>query len=166
MVLTKMQGFTLVELLSTLSVIAIIVTIGVPSFQSIMQNNRMTTDLNLLVTDLNLSRMEAIKRGDDVTICKRNNQGTDCEKSGDWNKGWIVFSDPNRNASVETGEEIIHVKSELDSGIALISSKNRITFTSQGFSYGFATTFVMSDSRGETYARKRIISNTGRIRTG
>lgn len=164
MYVLKTSGFSLIELIITLSVMAIILTIAVPGFRSIVLDNKMTADMNRLVNDLNLARMEAIKRGDDVTICKRNTSGTDCDNASSWDRGWIVFSDPNRSGAVDAGEEIIRVSSELESGISLTYSKNRITYTSQGFSYGFAGTFVMTDTRGSSYARKRIISHTGRIR--
>ncbi len=158
------QGFTVIELIVSLSISAIILTMGVPGFQTIVQNNRMTTDLNHLVTDLHLARIEAIKRGDDVTICIRNSESTDCNNTNAWEQGWIIFSDPNRNGVVDTDEEIIRVNPELNPSITLMYRKNRVTFTSQGFAYGFAGSFVISDVRGAAYTKKRVISNTGRIR--
>ncbi len=164
--LTKLSGFSLIELIVTLSVAAIILTIGIPGFQSIVKNNILTTELNRLVTDLHLARMEAIKRNEDVTICKKNTTATNCNNTGSWVMGWIVFVDPNRNGVVDTGEEIIRVNPDLETGLTLDYSKNRITYTSQGFAYGYAGSFVISDSRGSSYAKKRVVSNTGRIRTG
>jgi type IV fimbrial biogenesis protein FimT len=160
------SGFSLIELIVILSIASIILSMAIPGFQGVVQNNRMTTDLNRLVTDLNLARIEAIKRGDDVTICKKNATGTNCNTASTWEQGWIVFSDPNRNAVIDADEEIIRVNSELDAGITLTYGKNRITYTSQGFAYGFAGAFVMSDTRGAGHSKTRIISNTGRIRIG
>ncbi|MEE9346268.1 MAG: GspH/FimT family pseudopilin [Methylococcales bacterium] len=160
----RFHGFTLIELITTLSVAAIILTVGVPGFQTMVQNNRLTTDINRLITDLNLARMEAIKRGQDVTICKRNTAGTDCDDANTWDLGWIVFSDPDRDGVVDAGEEIIRVTAELDTGISLTYGKDQVTYDSQGFSYGFAGSFVMSDARGSDYAKTRVISNAGRIR--
>ncbi len=164
--LKKSRGFSLIELMTTISVVAIVLAIGVPGFQSIVQNNKLTTELNRLVTDLHLSRMEAIKRNENVTICKKNTAGTDCNNAGAWGLGWIVFVDPNRNGTVDVGEEIIRVNPELDTSITLTFPNNRITYTSQGFAYGFAGSFVISDSRGVSHSKTRIISNTGRIRIG
>ncbi len=158
------SGFSLIELIVTLSVAAIILSIGVPGFQTIVQNNRMSADLNRLVTDLNLARMEAIKRGEDVTICKKNTASTDCDNASTWDFGWIVFNDPDRDGVVDADEEIIRVNAELDTGISLTYGNDRITYDSQGFSYGFAGSFVISDARGGGYAKTRIISNAGRIR--
>ena len=163
---TKGSGFSLIELIVALSVSSILLTMAVPGFQNIVLENRMTTDLNRLVADLNLARFEAIKRGDDVTICKKNTAGTNCNNTGSWQQGWIVFTDSNRDGTVNSGEEIIRVNPELGVGITLTYDNNRVTFTSQGFAYGFAGTFVFTDSRGAGYSKTRIMSNTGRIRIG
>ncbi len=162
---SRSRGFTLIELITTLSVASIILTMGVPGFQTMVQNNRLSTDINRLVTDLNLARMEAIKRGEDVTICKRNTAGTDCDNANTWDLGWIVFSDPDRDGVVDAGEEIIRVTAELDSGISLTYGRDRVTYDSQGFSYDYDGSFVMSDARGTNYAKTRVISKAGRIGT-
>jgi type IV fimbrial biogenesis protein FimT len=162
----KCCGFSLIELIVSLSVASIVIGTAVPGFQNVVLENRMTTDLNRLVTDLNLTRVEAIKRGDDVTICKKNVASTDCDNNSSWHQGWIVFADPNRNGVVDLGEEIIRVNAELDAGLTLVNARDRITFTSQGFAYGFAGAFVISDSRGVGYSKTRVVSNTGRIRVG
>ena len=62
------QGFTLLELMVAIAVLAILATVGVPSFQDLIQNNRVTTQTNELVTALNLARTEAVKRGRNVEV--------------------------------------------------------------------------------------------------
>jgi type IV fimbrial biogenesis protein FimT len=62
------RGFTLLELMITIAVLAILVTVGVPGFQELIQNNRVTTQTNELVTALNLARTEAVKRGRHVQV--------------------------------------------------------------------------------------------------
>jgi type IV fimbrial biogenesis protein FimT len=62
------RGFTLLELMVTIAVLAILATIGVPSFQGLIQSNRVTTQTNELVTALNFARTEAIKRGRSVQL--------------------------------------------------------------------------------------------------
>ena len=57
------SGFTLIELLVTVAVIAIVLTIGVPSFQQVIMTNRMATQANDLLGSMNLARSEAVKRG-------------------------------------------------------------------------------------------------------
>jgi type IV fimbrial biogenesis protein FimT len=64
----KSLGFTLLELMVTIAVLAIITTLGVPSFRELIQNNRVTTQANELVTALNFGRAEAVKRGRTVRV--------------------------------------------------------------------------------------------------
>jgi type IV fimbrial biogenesis protein FimT len=85
----RQGGFTLLELLVTISVAAIILSVGVPGFLSFIQNNRAVTHTNDLVTALNLGRSEATRRGTGVVLCSSTN-GTTCSDSNDWSNGWIV----------------------------------------------------------------------------
>jgi type IV fimbrial biogenesis protein FimT len=168
-------GFSLIELMITLAIAAIVLAAGVPAFGDLVQDNRLVTQINELVTDLNLARSEAIKQAAPVTVCKRNNAGTGCNNAGSWQNGWIVFLDSDRDGSVdddgdaalcETGEDcILRVHAPLPAGntIRYRQVNDRITYDTQGFSYGFNGTFVFCDSRGYAKGRGRIVSNPGRI---
>jgi type IV fimbrial biogenesis protein FimT len=85
----KHSGFTLVELMVTLAVAAIVLTIAVPGFQNLVRNNRIATQTNELVGSLQLARSEAVKRSTNVTICTSTN-GSSCTNSA-WQQGWIVL---------------------------------------------------------------------------
>lgn len=67
--MTRPHGFTLVELMVTLAVLAILASIAVPGFQNLIQNNRATSMANELTTAMNLARSEAVKRGIEVSVC-------------------------------------------------------------------------------------------------
>lgn len=92
----KRSGFTLIELIVTISIAAIFMSMAIPSFIGTIGRNRLTTNANELVTSLNLARSEAVKRGVQVTI--RRNGGTNSL----WEGGWDVFVDvagtPSGNA--------------------------------------------------------------------
>ena len=158
----KYRGFTLIELMITLAIAVILLTVGIPSFSEIIKNNRLTTEINELVTSLNLGRTESIKRGIDVTICK-SNTGTSC--AGNWENGWIVFVDNDDDGSVDAGETILRVHDDLAAGDTLAFPRNRISYSAQGFAVGFTGTFVLCDDRGSSEGKGLIVSNTGRIRT-
>ena len=83
------KGFTLLELIVTIAVAAIILSFGVPGFISIIQNNRAVAHTNDLVTGLNLARSEATRRSAVVTICS-STDGVTCSGSNDWSSGWVV----------------------------------------------------------------------------
>lgn len=88
----RFRGFTLIELMITLLLAAIILTLGVPNFRNIILNNRAATQSNELVTAMNLARSEAVKRGARVSLCPSTDQAT-CTGGTDWANGWIVFLD-------------------------------------------------------------------------
>lgn len=83
------QGFTLYELMVTLAVASVIISFGVPGFQSYVQNSRAVTHTNDLVTALNLGRSEATRRGSPIDLCASTDAAT-CSGSNDWSTGWIV----------------------------------------------------------------------------
>ena len=85
--LSKQLGFTLIELMVTVSVLALLLGIGVPSFRATIQGNRVTAVSNDLVAALQFARSEAVRRGENVTLCSSNDQVT-C--SGGWVDGWVV----------------------------------------------------------------------------
>jgi type IV fimbrial biogenesis protein FimT len=83
------RGFTLFELIVTIAVTGILLSLGVPGFMNIIQNNRAVAHTNDLVTGLNLARSEATRRSSVVTICSSTN-GATCNGSNDWSTGWVV----------------------------------------------------------------------------
>ena len=90
----RSAGFTLLELMTTLSVVGIVLAVGVPSYLSVVRNNRAATNANELVAALTIARSEAVRRGDRVSLC-RSNDGASC--GGAWTDGWIVFVDGAAN---------------------------------------------------------------------
>lgn len=107
----RQKGFTLIELLVTMAVAAILLAVGVPSFQSAIVSNRLTSATNDLVGTLAQARSEAIRRGVRVTVCISAN-GTDCAAAGAWQQGWISFIDTTRagvTAAVDVGETVLSV---------------------------------------------------------
>ena len=82
------RGFTLVELVITLLIAAILVTVGIPSYRYIIRDNRGTAIANEALTAINFARSEAIKRG--ISVSVRSSTGTT-----DWSQGYSVFVDIN-----------------------------------------------------------------------
>jgi prepilin-type N-terminal cleavage/methylation domain-containing protein len=93
--ISRPAGFTLIELMMVVAMIAVLTVIAAPSLQDIVRNARMTSAANDLLTDLSVARSEAVKRGAPTAICTSNN-GTACTNSA-WNQGWMIFHDPDGN---------------------------------------------------------------------
>lgn len=157
-------GFTLVELMITLVVAAIFMTAVVPSYRSLIQNNRAVTLSNDFITSISLAKSEAIKRGETVSICaSANATQTACGNNTNWPNGWIVFSDPNGDGVLANAADRIRVHQALENGASLATTANRVTFAATGFVTSGAGTYTMSAS-GCVGSHGRIvtISNTGR----
>lgn len=106
------SGFTLIELMVTLAVAAVILATAVPSFQTLMVNNRLATQSNQLVTALNLARSEAVKRNTLVTVCKSANPTATppaCTTAGNWEQGWVVFTDGDTVGTIDGNDTVIRV---------------------------------------------------------
>jgi type IV fimbrial biogenesis protein FimT len=116
------RGFTLLELMVTVGVAAVLMVTGVPSFVSFVQNNRATTDTNDLVTALNVGRNAATQRGAVVTVCSSSN-GTTCSSAVDWSSGWIVLG---------PGNELLRSWPARSAAGVLVANGDRILFQPRG----------------------------------
>ena len=102
---TNKSGFSLVELLITISIAAILLTLAAPSFTSFINRNRLTTASDELIASLSYARSEALKRRSTTTLCAKSSTGTLCDTSGvseDYATGWLVFLDCNNNNAYDT----------------------------------------------------------------
>ena len=107
--MNRHSGFTLLELMVTVAVAALLLAIGVPTFQSMVRNNRIAAHTNDFMSSLNLARSEANKRGRRVVLCKSDKTdniaactaANNCctTSTGNWEQGWIVFVDADNNAN-------------------------------------------------------------------
>jgi type IV fimbrial biogenesis protein FimT len=86
------SGFTLVELMVVITIVAILLGFGVPSYRYVTNSNRISAEVNGLLGDLQFARSEAIKEGGTVTVCPPDNTGQTCGNSSTWDQGWIVTS--------------------------------------------------------------------------
>ncbi len=140
----RTAGFTLLELLITMSIAAILLTIAVPSFRYVTNANRISGEVNGLLGDLQFARAEAIKEGRTVTVCV-SNDGANCANSTTWQSGWIVFSDPTDVGVVDPGETILRWQKTFSSTDTFLASNGvaAITFNREGYAIGIANGTVI-----------------------
>jgi len=159
---TRQCGFTLVELIVTVAVTAILLTVAIPSFWAVIQDNRLTSQANDFITDTYLARSEAITRGQRVTMCRcvsNASTGQCTENSGqftcddgnstNWNQGWVIFVDADSDAEHDGAatEPVIRVHERLPAGFDLTGNQ-------------FVADYISYDRRGIT------LMTTGAMQSG
>ncbi len=123
-----MLGFTMIELMVAIVIVAILISLSVPSIRAISANNQIAVANNSIITGFNLARSEAVSRGNAVSICPSQN-GTACA-NGKWDTGWIVFDNADGNGNmVET--EVIRA-SVRSSDIARSGLAGNVVFNPDG----------------------------------
>lgn len=165
-------GFTIVELIITLTIAGILAVLAIPAMQTFILDQRLTTQANDFVADLGLSRSEAIKRASNVVICKQGGSvsSPSCSTSAAWGAGWVVFVDTDSNGALASNESVLRVRQSLDGSNtlnAIPSSTNSIVFANTGLttlSSGTEVAMRICDSRGASKAVTVLVNFTGRAR--
>ncbi len=153
--MNEKNGFTLVELMFTLAIASILLTVGIPNFRDFIYNNRLTTQANRFVADVALARSTALKYQRNTQICVSTSYDTAapaCTGGQDWSAGWIVWVDKDRDNVVDAAaDEVIRV-SEPVSGTTTITSvaASLFTYNSRGFVNAGDTLTLCDNRTGET----------------
>src|SRR4051812_35200444 len=171
-------GFTLVELLITIVLVAILARIVAPNMSSFVLNTRLTSASYEMTRSIQTARTEAIKRQSNVVLCTSANPTAatpTCSKTGI--TGWIVFQDTNGNWDHAATEELIETHTFESSKMSLLADNDMIIsfavigFTNPAGAKTPSTAIVMCDSRGNTSVSGQstargisIAAGTGRAR--
>lgn len=159
------KGFTLIELMVTVAIAAIIVGMGVPAMSSFLDTNRRAAAVNSFVTDVQRARSTAASRDSTVVMCTAVD-GTGCTGVTNWEAGWMLFIDSNGNDTFDAAT---------DTSLSFHEPAGGVTMPGNGgtgllrFSPGFLSmtgnlsVAVCVDNVNEN-GRRVIVSNTGRPR--
>jgi type IV fimbrial biogenesis protein FimT len=137
--MNKARGFTLIELMVVIAIVAILTTLAAPSFVNLIQSNSMASAVNTFMADMRFARSESIRRGGGVVLCRSDNPEASppacstTSSSNGWVSGWIVYIDQNNNGSIDDGE-VLRVQGPITSIDSIVqpTTKNKFPFTATG----------------------------------
>ena len=144
--MNKQTGFTLTELIAVVTIVAVLMSIGVPSMKYVTTSNRVSSEVNALLGDMQYARSEAIREGQTVTVCAASANGASClgTTNTTWQGGWIVFSDANGDQVVQSATEpVLRVKNTFSGQDTFNSTVNAVTFNREGFAVGLPNAGVL-----------------------
>ena len=150
------HGFTLYELLITVLVMGVVLTLGVPNMLQFSQNSRMTSSANDLHSAFHLARSESSRAKTNITVCASNNAfAADSDCGGTWEDGFIVFVDTDGNISRSGAETVLRAGGPVDDSItfAVANDATHFSYASTGLGRTIVgnpsvTQIVMCDERG------------------
>lgn len=159
----KEAGLTLIELLTTLTIAAITLTIGVPAFSGSLERTRVATAMHQVSADLAMARSTAIMRRAQVVLCPRTPDFR-CRDDSDWSHGWIVFTDDDGNRQPDDEAHVIRVSDPPSHRTLAIDSTRRfLRYQRDGRSaHSNQTVRVCS---GEWLVGTVVVNNLGRVRS-
>jgi type IV fimbrial biogenesis protein FimT len=131
----KARGFTLLELIMVISIVGILAAVGTASFKYLTTSNRIATEINGLLGDMQFARSQAIKIGTFVSVCPSTDSAS-CTGSATWGTGWIVFLDYNGNGTFDSGtDKVLRVQGSIAPDTLVGSDPNFkfLTFNREGF---------------------------------
>lgn len=153
-------------MMAVIAIIAILIALSFSSFHDYLQNQQLSAVSEKLHSSLLFARNEALSRNSPVTICIRNDAGTDCGVLTNWQKGWFVFTDAGTKRSISGGDKILWEIDPLDSAIEIyttnFSNTNGIEFNSTGNSSSSGYLTICDLRTGET-GKKITVSSSGEM---
>jgi type IV fimbrial biogenesis protein FimT len=169
------KGFTLIELMTTIAVMAILTTIALADFVNPLVDMRQSSLASEFADTVSLARSEAQRRRQVVVLCPRSVSGGCQAGAANWNSGWVMFQDTDDDRTVDSGEEVIQVRSNLDNRTTLVALgpagapevDPTIAMDPQGATIDLTTsarTFRFSDSNVSS-KRYVVLGRAGRARS-
>lgn len=165
----RQRGFTLIELMVVLALVAILASMAAPSFRTLLAKRTVEAAAGAMLADLRFTRSESVKRAARVTLCQSSDGASCVGNAGAWTDGWIVFIDEDGDSALDAGDEVIRVQQRLPSMGSIASTnpasdRKNLTYQPTGWSRSANRTFIFKPAGSVAGSTQRIlcISNQGR----
>ena len=161
------RGFTLIETLMTLAILAILTACAAPAFGSLISGTGSRASRSNLIAALNTARIFAASKAAHVVVCP-SADGRYCGHTTEWQHGWLIFIDADHDDRRDDGEDLLAVGEQQPEGTAIVSTAGRthVDYRPDGSATGSNVTFTVCDRRGTADASALVINNAGRVRSG
>ena len=164
------RGFTLIELMVTVAIAATLMLLATPSFTEFLRNNELRSVSNGIYGALMTARSEAMARDARVYVIPYSDD--------DWNKGWKIFVDVDRDGTLGNGDVLINQSSDIPTNIgitgigdALAATSPYVMYDGSGFSKQNSNSFVngtftvkRKDNDSFSQIRRLKVERTGKVR--
>lgn len=156
-------GFTLVELLVTIVILAVIATLGIPSLSKFLREWQRDNVSREFMAAVQTARAEAIKSSRKVILCP-SSDGSSCANSTSWKTGWLAFVDTDGNGSLDADERIITQRSTEANVSSMTSSDDvrQVVFLPNGLAGSGNTEITVIPYGGSSLKRNKITVRMGR----
>ena len=163
----RSRGFTLVEMLVTMAVLAVVTAVAVPGFTNIIRGVRVNSVYDMLADSIQVARSEAIRTGQQVNL--EQSGDPDCA-ANDWGCGWIAYVDLNRNNQQDVATEPTILEYQVDTSVSMKKNgvANLFVISRMGQSAGVVNTTFNIGPKGYTSfhdCRSMVISVAMRLRS-
>lgn len=163
--MNRISGFTLLELLVALAILAIVFIIAIPAYSSASARSDMGVAESAIFASINNAVNFSFTGGTRAVLCPSSN-GSSCDNSFDWSHGWLSFEDKNANRERDAEDKKLGSYDKISPDLHILTSagRTRIAFQSGGGNFGSNVHFRLCDERSPRRARSLFLSNKGRVR--
>ena len=161
----RQTGVTLIEMVITMAILIMLVSVGLPSFTSLAERLRTQTALHSLSTHFAAARMAAVSHRIPVSVCPSNGLAR-CRSDGVWSDGWLIYRNPDSARQPSSPGDVLRVEQgAVHPSLRFVSGTGRpqIRFLPDGRSAGSNLTVTLC--RGERALGQVVVNNAGRTRT-